>query len=260
MAESTLSLSLVELQKIVGRRLGYTRDPSNWTTENEEDIAEVIVTGLRQFYWPATREPHSWTFLKPVLSVSLESGTSEYDLPDDWACLVGDYFVIDDETSMPKVMIASEQDIRLLSQSSVGNRMPEKAAVRPKAMESGDQTGQRFELVVWPTPDSDYTLLGRYEVIPFALSSSRIYPYGGAVHAETIKNSCLAAAEMFAEKVRGAEHERFMDSLMASINQDKKLSPRNIGMMGNSGRDIVADSLAVDRGNYYVLVNGIMPE
>ena len=100
---------------------------------------------------------------------------------------------------------------------------PYYAAIRPKK-QTTTTTGQRFEILFFPIPSVAYTLSFRMLVLPELLVDTTItHPYGGAMHAETILASCLAAAESSEEDIRGVKWVEFMDRLAASIQIDKKM-------------------------------------
>ena len=53
-----------------------------------------------------------------------------------------------------------------------------------------------YELSLWPTPDTSYTMFYRYQINPHQLSDDVSLPIGGqGAHAQTALEACLAAAE-----------------------------------------------------------------
>lgn len=254
MSESTLSLSYLELKRRVARYLGYDTDDTQWSTEQSNEIADVILSGLRQFYYPPIA--YDWRFLKPNATLNVTSAAEDYDLPDDFGSLCGSYLTFPSETQMLYVEVTGEYRIRINRQSGLTSGRPQLAAVVPKIVSSPGQAGQRFQIMFWPKPDKNYTLAYQYEVIPYSLTDNRIYPYGGAVHAETILQSCLAAAELHIEREHGAQHERFMERLKASIKKDQQLSPRIL--RAPTYEDFEYDRSDY-RGSYIATVNGLDP-
>ena len=79
MAESTLVLTFSDLQKIVGRFLGYGITPGNWTSAQTDEIADIIRDGLAQFYGA-----HDWSFLRPLNTIMLWA-----DIPVGSATITG---------------------------------------------------------------------------------------------------------------------------------------------------------------------------
>jgi hypothetical protein len=67
MAESTLTLGYSNFQATVGRLLGYGTTISSWSTDQVNEVDEIIQSGLRQFYFPPydqfSGSPYKWSFL-----------------------------------------------------------------------------------------------------------------------------------------------------------------------------------------------------
>lgn len=260
MVESTISLSYLELKQRVGRFLGYDRDSTKWTDEQLDDIEESILSGLRQFYYPPV--DYQWRFLSPNRTLVTAASDASYDLPDDFGSLSGTHLTFQSDYQTLFVEVTGESRIRKHRQSGEGNGRPMLAAIVPIELTAANSAtaGQRFKVELWPTPDAVYTLEYRCEVIPFSLTDARIYPYGGAVHAETILESCLSAAERHINNEKGVHWQTFMSELLpASIQKDKQLSPRIYGYMDDSRNKINSGGLH-SQSDYYVTVNGVMPE
>ena len=110
--------------------------------------------------------------------------------------------------------------IRAYRQHNAGRSRPRYATIRPKA--SDGVSGQRFEVLFAPTPDTEYVLQYRYTVLLNRLTAVNPYPVGGMAHAETILASCLAVAEQRGDDEKGICWERFIERLTASISIDQK--------------------------------------
>jgi len=222
MAESTLAVTFDDLRQEVGFYLGFGRSPANWTSEQAATVESVIKSGLRQFYFPppVNGYVHQWHFLRPQTSLTTTANTSTVDCPDDFAALDGPMTYASNVATYI-VRHVSEDIIRRKQQQSNRTGKPEMVAVRPRANDNFPASeGQRWEFVFWPTPDAEYTLYYRYRIMPDALDTSNQYPYGGAMHGETILQSCLAVAEHRLDDKRGHHWERFMERLAASIRLD----------------------------------------
>lgn len=227
MAESSLSLGFSDLRSEIGYFLGYTRDSGNWSAGEITEINAVLSAGLRQFYFPPPLGqglPHEWSFLRPITTIPTVADTSDYTLPDDFAGMEGDMtFAASDNVAGP-VEIVGEHQIRKLREGNTSSSgIPRFGSVRPKTTDG--TTGQRFQLNLWPTPDAVYTLYYRYKLLPSALTSIAPYPYGGAPHAETLKASCLAAAEIDIDDEKGPRWAHFQAMLAASIAHDRLAQP-----------------------------------
>lgn len=240
MAESTLSLDYDDLAKEVGGYLGYRRSSNNWTADQVELISSIVQSGYRQFLHPpplpGERHRHSWTFLRPIATLEVESGTEDYDMDPNFGGLDGMLTFATDSQRF-SISLVSEAMIRDMRQSGVVNSTPQMAAVQPQ---SSDGTGgQRFKLLLWPKPDQDYTVSYRYFVNPDRLvtnegSTSVSFPLGGMPHSETMLESCLSIAEQRANDEKGLHWEKFLERLAASVMHDRQAhSARTLGYNGD---------------------------
>ena len=144
-----------------------------------------------------------------------------YDLPDDFGGIEGN-MVYAEGANKPDVRIIGEGKIRSLRAGSTVRTNPQYAAIRPKK-QTTTTSGQRFEVMFFPIPAVTKTLSYRMLVLPEMLVDDTItYPYGGAMHSETIIASCLAIVESQEDEIRGPKWQEFMDRLAASIQIDKK--------------------------------------
>ena len=235
----SLAINYEQLKRDIGRYLGYDREPGNWTEDEDEDVEQVIAQGLRQFYRPpripGDKYSHQWSFLRPIGSLAITSGTADYDLPTDFADLDGDlYFVTGDNcpTRIRQVNEGRILDLRSRETSMDTISSPSECAVVAK--KSDGTAEQVYTLMLWPTPDADYTVKFRYYSRQQMLTADADVPLGGTEHAETIRASCLAAAESFLDDERGAKWAEFLDQLQASVDFDRKAnSPSTLGYNGD---------------------------
>lgn len=237
MAESSLSLGYPDILLAIGDYLGWTSTSGSWTAEELALAERIMASGLRQFYFPPAlpNQPHhKWNFMWPVTTLSTVAEQADYDLPDDFGAANGDWTYAPNVTYQP-LRVTGEARIRTLRQQTTAQRRPEMVAVRAKA--SAGTTGQRFEAMLWPTPNAVYVLTYRYQALPSKLSAANPYPLGGVAHAETILASCLAAAEMQEEQQHGAQWQSFMERLSASIREDQRQAPEVLGSYGRGGDD-----------------------
>jgi len=166
------------------------------------------------------------------------SAQSTYDLPDNYGGIEGG-FSYRSSSIYTEIKVISERQIRLLQQQSDEDATGymEYCAIRPKSTDGA--TGQRFEVVFYPCPNSTYTL--EFQDIPLidALSETYPYPWGGEPHTETILASCLAVAEERLEDGRGEKYQYFMERLNASIAYDVKANtPETLGYCGDGDSDL----------------------
>lgn len=252
----SLAIGYTDLQQAVSRYLGYGRiygaddGSSEWA-----DIEDCIKSGLRQFYSPppipGQELPHEWIFLRPVTTVSLTGETQDYDLPEDFGGIDGD-FTYPPSLAAETVVVVGEAAIRTLRQKDPKSGDPTHAGIRPKTTDGA--AIQRHEVLFWPTPASDVSLQYSYFVLPQSLTVDNPYPYGTAMHGETILQSCLSIAEQRLNDEKGMHWEKFLERLAASIQYDRKAN--NLEFIGYNGDN--SDGTGWDRASRVnlITVNG----
>ncbi len=256
--ESTLSIVWSELEARVGTFLGWGRGAKYgsqaWTDEQQFELDGIVGSALRRFYHQPVDQngsAYNWSFLKPTASLTFLSGASTIDLPDDFGAFEDRITVTasGNSTQPWRVEWTNEAIIRqryAVTPSLTGP--PLLAAQRP--LKGTSQThGQKFQLLLYPLADQDYTLGVQYYINPDFLSSPFPYAYGGSQHSETILEGCLAIAEKRLDDeatVHAAEYER---CLMASIGIDRRNKPQKLGY----NRDRSDDWSAYPRPLHYAI-------
>lgn len=235
--ESTLAIPKSELEQEVATYLGYSTTSSARTASQNTRIASYVKQGLAQFYRPDPLEPggssYEWSFLRPTASLALESGKQLVVLPDDFGGLDGDIVVLQTSGTHQPIRVVGEGYLRkCYGQSPDQTGSPMAAALSWRKGTTGVRS-QRCDLLVFPEADAAYTLQFRYTILPDALTDDRPYAYGGAAHADTIRASCIAAAELGQDEVMGVRYENFMRRLAMSISIDRKFKPVVHGYNGD---------------------------
>lgn len=223
-----------ELRAEIGRYLGYGRDPSAWAVGSNEhyDVESSLKSGLRMFYYPeplpGETKSHEWSFLSPLHTLTMVVGQADYDLPADFAYIKGPVtYTPGDNTLYPPIEIIGEEMVRVRRQVSDAAGRPAGAAIVPRTTDGS--TGTRYKIAFDREADSAYSLQFRYSVSPEALSPDNERPLGGAPHAETIKEACLAAAERDIADQGTMHYQHFLARLRASILHDRHNAPDNLG-------------------------------
>ncbi len=247
MPESTLSLSRTDFGAKVAYLLGYGRGAdfggTAFSTRQQQNLDDALNNGLHGFYYPVClpgeRTAHEWSFLRPTASLTLELGLAALPFPADFGGMAGDEVVIATPTgrgysTVPVVGVAMID--RLAAENPGRTGSPMMVAKRP-LKGTGTNTGQRWELAVYPTADVEYVLQIAYTIVPNALTAANPYPYGGPVHSMTLLESCLSVAEANQDDTLGLHKALFMERLQASVSHDRKFRPRHLGYMGDGPRD-----------------------
>ena len=214
---SSLSVTYSSLVRAVGRFLYDDLTSTGWTSDQTTNVDDVIRAGLRRFYWPPTPEgvpAHEWSFFRKYGSLTLTAGDYDYDLASDFSMLTAPP-VLSGHGMLDRV----EPGVLLAQKSRKDlSGTPEQFAIRPQTPDQ--MTGSRYEMLLYPMPAEDGTLVYPYSCEPQMIDAINEYPLGGVVHGETILEACLAAAEATLVDAEGVHSKRFMECLASSIRID----------------------------------------
>jgi len=261
MSESGLSIGAADLRAEIGYFLGYSRTASNWSTGQLAEINAIMQSGIRRVYYPPaiTQEisGYEWSWLRPTTTLEIESGISDYDLPDDFGRLVGCLYYPENEYRQP-ISIVSVGKILALRSYATKTGAPIYGAVRFKA--SDRTTGQRQEILLYPEPDQDWTdddaLKYEYEAYSGPLTDDYPYPLGGMKLAELYIESCLAVAESRMDENLGVHTPQYQALLVDAIARDRKNGPQIYGSMGDREVEGVEFRRGLTGQTYPILYKG----
>ncbi len=165
------------------------------------------------------------------------SADGRYSLPADFGGLL-DPFNYDPDTT-PVRIVQRTPAVLHRNRAGMGDETgwPREWAIQARTFAGA--YGQRYEVTVNPAPASDYTLYYRYRVNPDAMGTSAEYPYGGPMHANTLRACALAEAELSKNDGQNYWQTRRLEAMQASIDIDTEHKPGNLGYCGDD-----SDSLA----------------
>ena len=231
--ESTLSLKKIDFEAKVGNFFGWGRgaqfDEDAWDDRKIAVIRDCVESGLRQFYFPVPQGgvPYDWSFLRPVLTITIDDASSTKTLPDDFGGMDGK-ISISSPTSRWRFLVefVNEGVIReLYVKNPERTGVPMWASTRPLKT-TGVIEGQRSELFWYPTTDEEFTFQFKYYLLANSLDGTHPYAYGGMAHAETILESCLSIAESrYDDQMDGPRSKKYQERLAASIAHDRRNKP-----------------------------------
>lgn len=220
--------------------LGWTRQGGNWDGNEIDRLDEIVNAGYQQVIYPVPLEGesvvHRWSFLQPTATFDTVASTYLYDMPTAFGAVIGDLIYDEDE-----------DEHRIIEQVTPGmidrNRVvddaegrPYQFALRPKAVAM--TSAQVTELMLYPTPDAAYGIVYHYDAKVDVLSETNYHLLGGQAHFQTILQSCRdIAAARYKDDPAGREHVLFLERLRASVEADRRLSPKTLGF-NDDGRRI----------------------
>lgn len=264
MSEPTLTLCYVELMDEVAHFLYGKVGYDNLTGDQRQQCDNVVQAGYRQFlYPPAARKfgmsdndiGYEWSFMRPVTYLTTTADDEDQDMPEDFGRLIGDGFTWGTGVNEPHILAdVGEGRIRKLRATCDQSGRPTIAGLRRKVREDAS-TQHLWEVMWYPTPDDAYTLYYRYEALVDALTEDTNFILGGLKYAETIKASCVAAADARVNDNRqGAAFEDFIGLLLASIKRDRNEGRKFFGYVGT--KDEYGSTNYVNRTDYTITING----
>src|SRR5438445_2662553 len=191
MAESSLSLTITDLQAEVGSFLGWGMgsvapySDQAWTTFQAQRIKSNTASGLRRVYWPVPDDNgpvYNWSFLHPVSTLTFVQGQQAIPLPDDFGGVEGEITLLSARGLLwLPIRLYNEGMVRdYYTRMPTTTGRPQFAAVTPLKGTSLN-AGQRFQLLVWPLPDANYPFQVSYYVNPDFLDGARPFPLGGVL-------------------------------------------------------------------------------
>lgn len=237
MAESTLNIRLGKYLGQVGHFLGWgfgsetqnfgAYDDTPWSTFQESEVNFCVQSGISQFYFS-----NEWTFLKPSSVIPIPTGASLVKLPDDFAGFEGPITVT--AVTNPAAIYRQVKVIMPVQIDQMYSINP--TATGPMTFASQQPIkgtsaigATREQLYFFPLADQDYTATVRYYLLADMLTGSAPYVYGGAQHAQTILQSCLAIAEFRKDNELGPQNAKYQELLATSKRADNRLKPQQFG-------------------------------
>lgn len=222
-ASTSLAIDYGYIKVRVGDMMGFGPAPVTWSHEQVRTVERIIEDGLRKFYNPEPLggEVRDWYFLQSAVNLSLVDDDADYDLPADFGHHRLDPVFVGSASVLQKIRMVSRHEFEYQKQLQ-GDRTgrPEICTIQGKTFAGG--TGQRYEIVFFPEPDTNYTVRVQYRVNPTKISASAPFPRGGETHGNTILEACLASAEIYRGRNETVHQQEYMRCLASSIMMDRK--------------------------------------
>jgi hypothetical protein len=240
----SLNLPMDELRSYAGDYLGWGRGPlygdEAWDAKKLSRIDQLVRTALRMVYFEAAidgRAPHPWSWLTPLLDLTLASGDRYAALPLDFGGFAEHELVV--TTSSGSGVGATKIPVRhpsqvlaaFASRGGTPTGRPLLAAV-DAITGTGNDHGNRERLAVFPAADQAYRLRARYHFTAPALTEANPFAYGGAEMAETYKYAVRSAAERELDNLRpgeGPEWGQYQACLKSAVLRDGRHQPKTLG-------------------------------
>ncbi len=205
------------------------KDEERWDSKTAFAVESSIRKGIENVVHNGV---HQWSWMRPTYRFRTADGQRRYTLPLDFEQFIGDiYFDGTDYKNDAITQLPAGRLAQLYTEyESTG--VPTNFALE---VDAHDGTTQQQQIVVLhPTPDGEYPLVGPYQVGPIrSLNDDRPWFPGGPEQHDLFIAACLAAAESkFLDGPVTDKRDAFKSALAAAVGRDYRRQPRNLGQMG----------------------------
>ena len=212
---------------------------ARWDNRTTIDVESAIRRGIESvIHNPMT---HQWSWMRPTHRFQTADGQRTYTLPLDFEQFIDAIYFDGAEYTYSSITQLPASRVAQLYNEYENTGVPTNYAL---AILAHDGTSpQRYQLILQPTPDSEYSLVGPYQVGPIrTLSTERPWFPGGPENRELFISACLASAESkFMDQPMTDKQTQFQSDLAGAIGRDHRRQPRNLGPLGpgrhGRGRD-----------------------
>jgi len=203
---------------------------SSWDNRTAFDVESSIRRGIEAVVHNV--HSHQWSWMRPAYRFSTADGQRAYTLPLDFEQFIDDIYFDGENYRYPSIkQLPSGRLSQMYSEySSTG--VPSNYALEAASHDGTSQ--QHQQVILHPTPDGEYALVGPYQVGPIrTLSAARPWFPGGPENRELFIASCLAAAESkFMDQPATDKRDMFDMALTGAIGRDYRKQARNLGQSG----------------------------
>jgi len=250
--EPSLNVDVHELRRFTARHLGWGRDYEALKQDESQmaDLNDCLRSAYRAYLYPETlgeRHAYDWNFLRPFYIIPVPSAVEDFDMPPDFQ---GDssgqwsFSQADRHQWYPATVRPPEYVVARRQNAEDWSGQPFDIAFAPERITP--DRAQQWKGLLFPIPDADYLLKGRFKVVPQELSDEHPWPYGSASTVEALLAACKWKADaMFNDDSRGSSYEEFVAALASARSADSATRGRFLGYNGNGGGRRM--SAAVDR-------------
>lgn len=244
MSAPTVSVTMDDVKGELGHFLGYGRGlplgETAWTTAQTNDIEASVQASMALVCEPLLPDgtTYSWSWLRPFVTLTLDSGKDTLVLPEDFAGFEGPIFVTGSSaTRWHPIDITNEANLEYLHATQPDTTGPPRIACEVRLKETSPHSGQRSRLRVHPKADAAYNLRVSYRYAPDVLTGGHRYPPGGALAGELFVAAAAAIAELKIDDARGVRWQYFTERLLAAVANDRRRKAQKMCYNGDPGMD-----------------------
>lgn len=231
---ATMQWTFGEVYTKVSEFLGLGDSPAG---DNLAKVKDLVYRGYMSFLMPfnaESGETYIWEYLKKETTLNLVADQYIYALPTDYHKMTRRP-AYGETQHYPLLQHVSTQELMHHRNGTSVSTYPNEYSLRVTDYDPTQQ--QTKEMLVWPTPDSDYELNYSYMFIPEKPTLDSHYFIGGVLESEAILESCLAAAELEQDEKPGVHAGNAQQLIQQLIQADQLEAPDTVGNVrdGNIG-------------------------
>ena len=220
---------------VIGEVSEFLGKGDNPTGRDLDKIKDVVNRGYRRFLYAIDQRNgrrHVWSFFLKSAQLDLVSGQWKYRLPEDFDRLMTRFRYSDNDDYAPLDLVTAGA---ILQKRAVTNASgyPQFAAIQPATT---DKTlGTTWDVWVYETPGSSYTLTYTYLIRPEKLENDADLFLGGDFASEAILECALAAAELKYFHALGVHNTQANTLVQTLVQSDVNASADIHGLLYDPG-------------------------
>lgn len=186
-------------------------------TSDQKTIAKAVVNrGYRELVTKA-----DWTCLHPPATLSITTGsTGDFDLPAGFAYMESGPIFHAADSGLLSVKQSTPGEILAKRAQGTSGSYPLLWAIRAKTFTN--TTGQRWQLMTWPTPGVAVTVTYQFKSDPADMSNDAEYPVGGLAFNLAVRAFALKHAEFDKSQADGPRARQAQEALLSALLEDER--------------------------------------
>ncbi len=239
-----LSLNFGELRDEVQRFLG-TYNSGSPVAVDVTDSSFIVNRAYSRYV-----SYYDWTFLSQERTLETNTNDYKYLLPTEFSYLITPFLQFNNNDGYMDVMQRSTAQIKQMRSDNVYNNFPIYFALQASSYYK--DTGQGWEMWLYPNPNTKYTLHYTCKINPQKLVDTGDIPIGGADMSDCLLELCLAYAEAYKDE-RQAVHSSIVGSILGPAKMmDSRRRPSHLGSLSMADPTQLIDFEHTHRGNVLV--------
>jgi hypothetical protein len=214
-------------------------------------VKAVVNRAYLNFLFPVdsrTGQKHYWSFLRRMYTLVTHSSQWRAVMPPDFSSMASRPHFALSKAYMELTQVPVDV---VLENRVFGNftSFPAQFAIAPVTYDV--ESGTRFEMLLWPTPNTSHEITFMYNTVPEALTTSTEYFVGGPEASEVILEGALAIAEQKEEDIVGIHTQLYAEKLQRLVANDVSQIPSTVGPINSEGLSFSSRFSVMSPGRWF---------